>query len=120
MTVSPYNVKQNQPYQPPGTTLTATGTINKNYLQGGHIALAGSSAITITISSPAVSDDRVRLSFLATTAQAHIIVYPTIGFNGGGAGGDTATLGGAKGDNIQLEAQGGVWYIVSSVNATLS
>lgn len=120
MPASPYNVKQGQPYQAPGAALTATGTLPAKFLKGGKIALEGSSAITITISSPSVSDDYVTLEFFCTTAQAHIISYPTVGFSGRGASFDTATCAGNKGDTITLCSRGGVWYVTNTVGITFS
>lgn len=75
----------------------------------------------MTIADPSPVQEGVRLTFIATTANAHTLSNAAgSGFNNGGGGSDLATFGGALGDNIVIEAIGGKWYVVSSVNIVLS
>jgi hypothetical protein len=76
--------------------------------------------LAMTIVDPTVTThDGLRLTFIATTAQANTLTNTT-GFGAGGASLDVATFGGAIGDNIVIEAYQGKWYVVSSRNVTLS
>lgn len=116
MTVSPYNVKQKQPYQRPSAVYTAAGAIL--LLQGGVAFLEGTSARAMTLANPDINDDGVVLTIKAVTAQAHTVAY-TAGFNNGSTSADLATFGTAKG-TLELVARAGVWYIVTSTDVTLS
>ena len=83
------------------------------------ITKAGVAAMTI-VNPTATTHDGIRLTFISTTAQAHTLDNSAgAGFNDGGAGADVGTFGGAKGDNIVIEAYQGKWYVVSKVNVTL-
>lgn len=96
---------------------TAAGAINPSY---DVIELAGEGAIAMTISAPNSYQEGTILHIVATTAQAHTVTFPTVGFNGAGAAGDVATFGGAKGDSMQIVALDGVWYTLSLRNVTLA
>ena len=81
---------------------------------------AGVAAMTIT-NPTSTTHDGLRLTFVATTAQANTLSNAAgAGFNDNGAASDLATFGGAKGDNIVIEAYQGKWYVVSTRNVTLS
>jgi hypothetical protein len=88
--------------------------------------LTKGSAAAITLGAPtagkpkAGGHDGLVLHFIAGSAQAHVVTNASPGFNGAGAGKDTATFGGALGDSFVVEAYNGAWYILSSVNITLS
>jgi len=79
---------------------------------------AGVLAMTI-VDPTATTHDGVRVTFIATTAQANTLTNTT-GFGAGGSSLDVATWGGAIGDNIVIEAYQGKWYVVSTRNVTLS
>lgn len=84
------------------------------------ITKAGVAAMTIG-NPTATTHDGVRLTFISTTANAHTLDNSAgAGFNDGGAAKDVGTFGGAKGDNIVIEAYQGKWYVVSAVNVTLA
>src|SRR5581483_4949515 len=77
------------------------------------ITKAGVAAMTLA-DPTAGTHDGVRLTFLSTTANAHTLSNAAgSGFNAGGAASDVGTFGGAKGDNIVVEAYNGAWYVVS-------
>lgn len=116
MAVSPFNVKQRQPYQRPFVVYTAAGAITQ--LQGGVAFLEGTSARAMTLAAPALSDDAVMIEIKAVTAQAHSVTIAG-GVDGGGAASDLATFGTAKG-YLRLVARAGVWYSLGSVDVTLS
>lgn len=85
-----------------------------------YITKAGVAAMTIA-NPTATTHDGLKLEFISTTANAHTLSNAAgAGFNGGGAASDIGTYGGAKGDNIVIEAYQGVWYVVSKVNVTLA
>lgn len=124
-----------------GTTITGTGIVTGSQIKAREFVLAMGvdGAVTIpaysqtiyftkagvcaaTLGNPtATTHDGVRLTFIATTAQANTIDNSAgAGFNNGGAGADVATFGGAVGDNLVIEAYQGRWYVISSVNVTLA
>jgi hypothetical protein len=124
-----------------GTTITGTGIVTGSQIKAREFVLAMGvdGAVTIpaysqtiyftkagvcaaTLANPtATTHDGVRLTFIATQAQANTLDNSAgAGFNGGGAGSDVATFGGAVGDNIVIEAYQGKWYVISSVNVTLA
>jgi hypothetical protein len=84
----------------------------------GIVPLGSAGALAVTLADPTSgADDGKRLSIYCSTAHAHVITIA-----GGIAGGtnNTITFGGAIGDNVELEAIAGKWFLRGSVNATLS
>lgn len=110
------NVKQKQPRIPPSQVLAADGAIT---IQEGYAFLSKSSAGAFTLAAPGKEMNGCRLSLFAVSAQAHVVTY-TAGFNGSGAGTDTATFGGAVGDKLVVVAYNGIWYVETNTNITLS
>ncbi len=125
---------------PSGATLTLTGTVAGGVSTVSAVtAVTADGAITIsaasktyyitkagvaamTIADPtATTHDGTRLTFMATTANAHTLsnVGGSGFFSSGGGSKDLATFGGAIGDTITIEAYQGKWYIISSLNITL-
>ena len=101
----------------PQNVAAADGAITA---KSGTVYVTKATAAALTIADPqATVDDGKRLSIIATTAAAHTVTYSTTGFNAGGAASDVATFGGSKGDNFEIEAYGGVWYVRSLRNVTL-
>lgn len=82
-----------------------------------YFTKAGVAAMTI-VDPTATTHDGIRLTFIATTANANTLTNTT-GFGAGGGSLDVATFGGAIGDNIEIEAYQGKWYVVSTRNVTL-
>lgn len=105
----------------PVIAVTADGAIavpngNTSYF----ITKAGVAAMTL-VDPTATTHDGLRLTFMATTANAHTLDNSAgSGFNAGGAASDVGTFGGAIGDSIVIEAYQGVWYVVNNINVTLA
>ena len=95
-------------------TYDAAGTIapDRNVIE-----LRGSGVLAMTL--PAPVQHGATMFIVSTTANAHTVTYAA-GFNGGGAGADVATFGGAAGDSLMLIALGGVWYVMNATNVTLA
>ena len=84
----------------------------------GIVPLGSTGALAVSLADPTTgTDDGKRLSLYASTAHAHVITV-----TGGIAGGtnNTITLGGAVGDNVELEAVLGKWLLRGAVNAVAS
>lgn len=101
--------------------ITANGAVavplvNTSY----YFTKAGVAAMTI-VNPTATTHDGVRLTFMATTANANTLDNSAGAgfFSSGGATKDVATWGGAIGDVLVIEAYQGKWYIISSTNVTL-
>jgi hypothetical protein len=104
----------------PQTVVSADGAITIPTKSTTFVVTkAGVAAMTLA-DPTAGTHDGVRLTFLSATANAHTLSNAAgSGFNAGGAAADVGTFGGAKGDNIVVEAYQGVWYVVSKTNVTL-
>jgi hypothetical protein len=103
------------------TVASADGAIA---VKSGIVMITKAGVAAMTIADPtATTDDGKTLTFVSTTAQAHTLDNSAgSGFNGGGAGSDVGTWGGAIGDGITITAYNGVWYVVpgSNLNVTLA
>jgi hypothetical protein len=89
---------------------TASGAVG--IVEGLSLITAGA-AIALTLAAPTpggpgVGDDGKHLSFMSTTAFAHTVTTPAGKINGSKL---TATFGAAVGNNIELIAYNGVWYV---------
>jgi hypothetical protein len=108
------NVKGGE--QEPVANYAASGAISQ---KEGLVTISKSSDVaTMTLADPSTpADDGKLLRVVSKTAKAHVITI-----TGGLAGGsdNTVTLGGAIGDLVQLQAIGGKWYMLPSINATAS
>lgn len=103
----------------PVSVLSADGAISIPSVNTTfYFTKAGVAAMTLAAPT-ATTHDGLRLTFIATTAQANTITH-TAGFGAGGSSLDVATFGGAIGDNIVIEAYQGKWYVVSTRNVTLA
>jgi hypothetical protein len=71
------------------------------------IFLTKPTAGAYTIVSPAL-DQNNRITFISTTAAAHVITY-TPGFFGNTTASDTATFVASVGSNFTVQATGGLW-----------
>lgn len=85
-----------------------------------YITKAGVCALTLGV--PPVSKNGLRITFIATTANAHTVTAAIIGFNALDGAGDIATFGGAVGDGFSVEARAGEWWVVpgSNLNVTIA
>lgn len=101
--------------------VSANGAISVPSVNTTHyFTKAGVAAMTI-VDPTATTHDGVRLTFVATTANANTLSNAAgSGFNAGGAGSDVATFGGAIGDLIVIEAYQGKWYVIDKTNVTLA
>jgi hypothetical protein len=101
--------------------LIATQTFSR--IDSGHYTLGSGAAITVTLPVPKAGpsdqggDDGKILMFTTATAHAHIVNSTALAFNGNN---DTATSSAAIGNFLMLVANGGVWYVCSNLNFTLS
>lgn len=106
------------------STIGANGAVSQ---RSGLLLVTKSGVCAMTLADPIAGDPAVggddgkRLTILAATASAHTLSNAAgSGFNAGGSGTDVGTYGGAKGDNIQIVAYGGKWYVEGKVNVTLA
>lgn len=107
----------------PYATIGADGAVTQ---KSGTLFVTKAGVCAMTIADPtsgapeAGGDDGKVLTVIATTANAHTLSNAAgSGFNAGGAATDVGTFGGAKGDNIVVQAYQGKWYVVSKTNVTL-
>jgi hypothetical protein len=90
-------------------------------IKDGFVPLTKAGVAAMTLAAPvATVDDGKILRIVATTANAHTVTQASDGFNGAGAGSDVATFGGAVGDKLVVIAYQAKWYILDSLNITLS
>jgi hypothetical protein len=93
----------------------ASGAITQ---KSGLVTLSKAGVAVMTLADPATpADDGKVLRVVSTTAQAHTVA--TIAGISGGAN-HKATFGGAIGDMLNLIAVQGKWYLLPSINQTLS
>lgn len=98
-------------------TLSADGAIT---IKNGVVLLTKAGICAATLANPtATTDDFKRLTIIGMTANAHTITV-TGGFGNGGGGEDVATLSGVVGDNLNLMAYGGYWYITGGHQFTVA
>lgn len=92
---------------------TAAGAIavgGKAYLKTGA-ASAFTLAAPIAGSPASGGQDGYSMKIVAQDAFAYVVTTPALAINGAD---DTATFAAAVGNNIELEAMGGVWYTVGT------
>lgn len=103
--------------QHPVIAVTADGAIAVPAVSTSYYCTkAGVAAMTL-VDPTATTHDGVRLTFIATTANANTLDLVT-GINGGAA--DIGTFGGAAGDGTVIEAYQGVWYEVPGANTNVT
>ena len=99
------------------TVYTADGAISA---KEGTVFLNKSGVLAATLAAPtATTDDGKVMRIVSLTANAHTVTQTTPGFNNGGSASDVATFGGAIGDNMNIVAYQGKWYVLSLRNVTL-
>ena len=97
--------------------ITGDGAIT---IQHATVYLSKAGAAAITLAAPTSgTHDGLRITVIATSAQAHVITSGVDGFNAKGSSG-TATFGGAIGDSVTFEADAGHWYTVATRNVTIA
>jgi len=79
----------------------------------GLVLITKGSAAALTLAAPTpggpgVGDDGKHLSFMSTTAFAHVVTTPANKINGAKL---TATFAAAVANNIEFIAYNGIWYV---------
>lgn len=98
-----------------GTDYTANGAIAQ---KSGLVTLSKAGVAVMTIADPTTgTDDGKVLHIVSTTANAHTVTTTT-GINGGAN--HKSTFGGAVGDQLNLIAVAGKWFLQPSTNQTLA
>jgi len=86
----------------------------------GVAILKSGAASAMTLRDPLANEEGLEITIIAADAQAYTVSNAAgSGFNGGGAGGDVGTFGGAIGDNFVIRVTNGIWDVVTSKNVTL-
>jgi len=99
--------------------LVADGAIT---VKNGVVKIAKTVAgvVAATLANPtAGTDDFKRLLIISNQAQLNTVTV-TGGFGNGGGGEDVLTFSGAVGDNVELVAYGGFWYITGGHQFTVA
>jgi hypothetical protein len=74
-----------------------------------------------TLAAPSVANDGLRLTITSQTAAAHVITATTLINDGvSGAPHTTLTFAAFPGASITLQAQNGLWNVISSTAVTVS
>lgn len=111
------NLKQGLTRNAPVQVGSANGAIT---IVDGYVYLTKAGVAAMTLADPPKKFKGTTLTIIALTANAHTVSNAAgSGFNGGGAGADVGTFGGAVGDKLVLTAYNGVWYVVDNTNVTL-
>lgn len=95
----------------PQQTLAASGAVT---VANGSSVITLGSAGAFTIAAPTAAQAGMIIEILSTTAFAHVI---TGAFN---AAGTTATFGAAALNRVTLLAFGLRWYVINSLNVTIT
>jgi hypothetical protein len=124
---SPGNVVDLPPYQPLMQTLGEDYTFTSTEIaalgnQPKTYAILKGSAIAITLVAPSKAQDGLVLTFTSLTAFLHVITATALLANGGtGSPYTTATGAHTKvGATLVLQAQNGLWNVVSASNFTIT
>ncbi len=87
-------------------------------LKSSTVLIKGSGVIALTLALPTTGvHDGMTIRIQSTTASAHTVTTPAVGFN---ATNTLATFGGAKGDGFEVTAAGVTWLVNWTRNVTLS
>lgn len=104
------------PKAPGKYTYSGAGALDPK--PGTHI-LKEAAASAMTLRDPVAADEGTEMLVVADAAQAYTLTNTT-GFNGGGAGADVLTFGGAVGDNVRVKCVNGRWMVIATRNVTLA
>lgn len=115
------------PFTPVQSTIGENVTFTSAQILGyanqpQNFAITKASAATITIVAPSKAQDGLTLTFTSLTAAAHVVTGTSLLANAGAASPyTTATMANATiGGGLVLQAQNGVWNVISAVNWSLS
>lgn len=113
--IDPTTGKFQLPLGSVGNSQVITAASGAITIKFGTVILNRSSAIAATLAAPtAITDDYSRLLIESITAQAHTVTQTTPGFNNGSTASDVATFGTAIGNNFEIIAYQGVWYVIGT------
>lgn len=123
---SPGNVASMPPYQPGMQTIGEDYTFLSAEVaawgnQPQNFVITKATAAAITLPAPSTAQDGLQVTFTSLTAAAHVITATNL-LNNGVTGGphDTATFAAFAGSGLVLQAQGGLWNLISSVVVTIA
>jgi hypothetical protein len=84
-------------------------------LRGGTCVITGGSATTVTVPTPSASINGTEITFIAGSAQAHIVnAGAAIIYHGTGTAHTTGTLTAQIGSSLTLVSYGGTWQVKAS------
>lgn len=114
------------PYQPDRVTIGEDRTFTTAEIAALNrdtiFAITKATAAAITLVAPSKAQDGLRITFTSETAAAHAITATALLADAGAASPyTTATTANAKiGGGLTLQAQNGLWNVLSTVNWTLT
>lgn len=120
------NVTNMPPYQPGMQTLGEDRTFTASEIaaygnQPQNFALSKATALAVTLVAPSTAQDGLTLTFTSLTAAAHVITATGLLADGTtGSPHDTATFAAFQGASLVLQAQNGVYSVVSNNHVTIA
>lgn len=89
------------------------------FLVPGVHSIGTAGALAMTLAPPTKDMDGMIMIITSSTAQAHTVTY-TAGFSQTTTSSDVATFGGAVNDGFMIQANAGVWNVISTRNVTIA
>lgn len=123
---SPGNVVSMPPYMPTNDTIGEDKTFTSTEVaawgnQPQNFAINKATAAAITLVAPSKAQDGCTIVFTSNTAAAHVITATAlIGDGASGSPEDTATFAAFIGASLTLQAQNGIWNVISSTGITVT
>lgn len=123
---SPGNVTSMPPYQPGMQTIGEDRTFTTTEVaawgnQPQNFPISKATAAAITLVAPSKAQDGLTLVFTSLTAAAHVITATALlGDGASGSPEDTATFAAFIGASLTLQAQNGIWNVISSTGITVA
>lgn len=107
---------------PSPTPLQLEGTNGALSVSSGSYVITKAGVLALTLAAPtATYQDGMIITVRSATANAHTITATSLLYNGAsGVPYTTATFAAYAGAYIQLQAYQGVWYVIGTLNVTLS
>lgn len=123
---SPGNDVTLPPYAPAYQTLGQDTTFTSSQVaawgnQSQNFAITKATAAALTLVAPSKAQDGLEVTFTSLTAAAHVITATNLFGDGSSSSPvDTATFAAYIGATTTLQAQNGLWNVVSSNNVTFA
>lgn len=123
---SPGNVTSLPPYLPSMQTIGEDRTFTSTEIaawgnQAQNFAITKATAAAIVLVAPSKAQDAETIVFTSDTAAAHVITATTLlGDAVSGSPHTTATFAAFIGATLTLQAQNGLWNVVSAVGVTIT